>query len=118
MGETAGNGGGIDLNETTSSLSILLNIIAYNGDSGIACKGDGGPAAVTLGSNLLFSNAGNDLGSDNGQCPASWAEGQIFTDPLFCDPAHDDYHLRSDSPALTDPAGPFGAYPAPGCGPK
>ena len=43
--------------------------------------------------------------------------GNIVADPYFCDLAGGIFTLAEDSPALSHPAGPLGAFPLPGCGP-
>jgi len=61
------------------------------------------------------SNTPGDAFDRTGACLADdWESMNIFADPLFCDPAHDDYHVRSDSPAITG-GRQIGAFLTPGC---
>jgi len=113
-GESPCSVGGLFLWGTPSTLIVEDNIIAFNRGCGVGCAI---VADATMKSNLIWQNEGGDLGVDNRECPASWSENQIFADPLFCDPANDDYTLRSDSPALTGDR-IYGAFPTPGCNPE
>jgi hypothetical protein len=105
-------GGGILLWQTNESLSVYGNLIVYNEECGIACWG----GTATMGPNLLWQNGGGDLGTGLGECSGAWAAVLLFADPLFCDPANDDYTVASNSPAVTGEE-VMGAYAEPGCGP-
>jgi hypothetical protein len=113
FGESASSGGGLILDQTPSSLTVEWNIVAYNQGSGIACNLN---VQTQLGVNLLWENSIGDIGGEGSTCPLTWLGGQLIADPLFCNPATDDYHVASDSPALTGDE-TMGAYPIPGCGP-
>jgi len=110
--EVACGGGGISLESTPPTLDISFNIIALNEDCGISCR-----SAIqnTLGSNLFWANAGQDLGSGSEACPSEWSSNQIFADPLFCGASIGNYTVSKDSPALTGPV-PLGVWTTPGCG--
>jgi parallel beta-helix repeat protein len=104
-------GGGIALDRSGSS-TIERNIIVMNKGGGIRCDGTENP---TIRDNLGWENFGWD---GLGLC-AFWTDsgGNVAADPYFCDPAGGIFTLAEDSPALSHPAGPLGAFPLPGCGP-
>ena len=85
--------------------------ISPNG-SGIWC---GGGVTPNIRNNLAWQN----LPSEGvGTCSDWWnSDGNVLTDPFFCDPASLDFSVSQNSPALTHPAGPLGALYLPGCGP-
>ncbi len=109
---THDGGGGLLLYLTGVDLAVYGNLIAYNEECGISCWWEG--TTATMGPNLLWGNGGGDLGIGSGQCPSGWADVLLFADPLFCDPANENYQVASNSPALTDSM-TFGCYPDPGC---
>jgi hypothetical protein len=108
-GSTAG--GGIGMREGTDSV-IERNIIAMNDGGGIRCEIEGPP---TIRDNLGWQNPG---GEGLGLC-AGWTDsgGNVVADPYFCDAVGGTFTLAEDSPALSHPAGPLGAFPVAGCGP-
>jgi predicted outer membrane repeat protein len=111
-GESENGGGGLLLDATPQGTTISENVIASNVGTGIAVADLGNTHFLT---NLLWANEGGDLATGIRACPPEWAERALIADPLFCDPANDDYHVASNSPALTDSM-TFGCYPEPGCG--
>ena len=111
--ETWCSGGGISLEATPRSLEVSRNIIAMNSDCGIACRSS---VDNIIGPNLFWMNQGIDLGYGPGACPSTWAAGQIFADPQFCNPEAGNYAVSVDSPALTG-AEKMGVWTTPGCGP-
>ncbi len=108
-------GGGLLLFETGPGLTVADNIIVGNEQCGIACWWQG--TTATMGRNLVWDNSLGNLGVGDGTCPNAWADSMIVADPLFCDPANDDYHLAANSPAITAD-GVMGAFDTPGCGAK
>lgn len=89
--------------------NIIANAVA---GGGIYCY-PGLP--MTIQNNLGWDNTG---GHGVGAC-VGWelTDGNVVADPLFCNPAMDDFTVAQISPALTHPAGSIGAYPDPGCAP-
>ncbi len=108
-------GGGLLLYLTGVGLVVVDNIIVDNQQCGIACWWAG--TTATMRRNLLWNNAGGNLGIGDGGCPSTWADSMIVADPLFCDPANDDFHVAENSPAIHGKE-VMGAYREPGCGPK
>jgi hypothetical protein len=108
-------GGGLLLYLTGAGLKVENNIIVGNQQCGIACWWH--PTSATMGRNLLWNNAGGNLGAGDGTCPSSWADSMVVADPLFCDPANDDYRVAENSPAIHGKE-VMGAYSEPGCGRK
>ena len=103
-------GGGIAMDDGSSPL-IERNIIALTTlGAGIRCLS---PTTATIRDNLAWDNTG---GHGSGTA-AGWAQkdGNLIADPLFCNPDAGDFTLSEDSPALSHPAGPPGAFPLPGC---
>ncbi len=103
-------GGGIAVLKSGTKL-IENNIIAYSTyGGGIRCESI---ATFELRNNLAWSNIGGD---GNGLC-TDWTStnDNLAADPLFCDMNAGDYSLAENSPALTHPAGPIGAFPIAGC---
>ena len=80
-----------------ATASISNNIAFRNGGSGLET---GGTDVVTSSCNDWFENR---AGSNSSGAPSTT---DLSLDPIFCDLAADDVHLRSDSPLLN----------APGCG--
>jgi hypothetical protein len=107
-GESSCGGGGITLANGTTGLTIRRNIIASNQECGVACRLF---YSVHFENNLLWQNTRANIGIEPSPCPAEWADQSIFADPLFCDPASDNYALAGNSPALG-----LGAYPEAACG--
>ena len=112
-GESANGGGGILLDEAPRDAVLDENIIALNVGTGIAVENLGNTTFLT---NLLWANEGGDLASGIRACPPEWSDQAVIADPLFCDPDDDDYHVASNSPAVTGEE-VMGAYSEPGCGP-
>lgn len=112
FGSGVENGGGLVIGKPGSPV-IEKNIIAFaTAGGGIWCRSDATPV---IRNNLAWENLGGD---GVGDCPTWWqSNGNIVTDPFFCDPESGDYSLAQNSPALTHPAGPLGAFHLPGCGP-
>ena len=63
--------------------------------------------------NVFWGNSPTDVGDPEG-CFIGWQSQNLVVDPLFCDPASDDYRVRTDSPAITGGRA-IGAYLTPGC---
>ena len=79
---------------------VERNIIAFNLDGGISCR---------LGAEDYAKN--NLLKCDGSVVRDNWVG-----DPMFCDPEGGDWRVGENSPAITSPVGPLGAFPIPGCG--
>jgi hypothetical protein len=105
-------GGGIVI-ERIGQPVVEKNIIALTEVGGaIWCDAISSPI---IRNNLAWQNSGGD---GVGACPTWWqTDGNIVTDPYFCAPESGDYSLAQNSPALTHPFGPLGAFHLPGCGP-
>jgi len=105
-------GGGIVIDGGPSAVTLLEHsIIAFNtSGSGIACTGT---VIKVIRNNLGWANV---AGNGTGAC-TNWdqSNGNLVTDPLFCDLDAGDVTLAADSPALFPPGGPMGAYTNPGC---
>jgi hypothetical protein len=108
-GESICGGGGLLLDGTNSNLEVTDNIIAFNGSCGLACETQ---VATLPGRNCFWQNVDGDLGSAQRTCDAGWRSLAVVTNPLFCDPAADDYTLASNSPVLG-----MGAFPDQACPP-
>jgi hypothetical protein len=106
-------GGALLLASGTLSVYVERNIFASSQGCAVACRGDASGTQLT--GNIFWANDPANVGNATGCFPYS-ASANLFADPLFCDPARDDYHVRSDSPALSDTL-VIGAYDTPGCGP-
>jgi parallel beta-helix repeat protein len=104
-------GGGIALDRIGNS-TVERNIIAFNTGGGIRCDGS---ASSTIRDNLGWQNPG---GEGLGLC-TGWTDtgGNLVADPYFCDAEGEIFTLAADSPALSHPSGPLGAFPVAGCGP-
>lgn len=113
QGESLSNGGGLLLRNTRASLEVEGNIFALNEGSGIGCAGE---VLIGIRTNLFWQNTVGDVGGGDSTCPLEWSASQIIADPLFCNPATDDFRVASNSPALTGEE-VMGAYGEPGCGP-
>jgi hypothetical protein len=104
------DGGGVAIH---GSPVLEQNIIALSGlGGGISCNAFASP---TIRNNLAWDNLGAHGAGSCSDWPQS--DGNIVTDPYFCDPASGDYSVAQNSPAMTHVAGPLGAIPIPGCGP-
>jgi len=101
----ADSGGGIC---TLGSQSDLINCIFWNNE----------PQQIqflesTHNNNVAISYTDIEGGLDaiaiNGFGAVDWSEGNLNTDPLFIDPANEDYHLTENSPCIDagDPDFPF-----------
>jgi hypothetical protein len=106
-------GGALLLASGTLLVYVERNIFTSSQGCAVACRGDASGTQLT--DNIFWDNAPGDVGNATGCFPYS-ASANLFVDPLFCDPVHDDYHVRSDSPALSDTL-VIGAYAEPGCSP-
>jgi len=104
-------GGGIVVDQAGSP-TIQQNIIALSTKGGGIWCGNG--ATPLIQDNLAWEN----LPADGvGSCADWWQfDGNVVADPYFCNVELGDYTLAENSPALTHPAGPLGAFPTPGCG--
>ena len=102
-------GGGIAFDGGTPRLE--KSIIAFNtAGGGIACTGGAIPIIHYC---IGWLNTG---GNGTGSC-STWDQtnGNLVTDPLFCNLAAGDVTVAADSPAMFPPGGPMGAYITPGC---
>lgn len=111
-GPGADHGGGVFVAGGGAASILENNIVALNPFGGGLGCGQG--AAPTLRNNLAWMNAGGD----GVQGCADWwtANGNVVSDPLFCDPGGRDFGLAAGSPALVHPAGQLGAL-GQDCGP-
>jgi hypothetical protein len=100
---------------TTREKEVFIerNIFALSSGCAVVCRF--GAAGTTLQGNLFWANTPSDIGNPQ-SCFGTGVGANLFTDPLFCDPTHDDYRVRSDSPAVTG-GNAIGAYLTPGCAP-
>jgi len=112
-GRSSCTGGAILVAQNDKGVRIEKNIIASSLSCAIACRFSG--SNIDILNNLFWSNAPTDVG-DPPNCLGDWEPTNLFQDPLFCDPGSDDYHVRSDSPAITG-GNQVGAYLNPGCEP-
>ncbi len=103
-------GGGVLFWQTDTRLIFSNNIVARNIECGVACW----DSDATVGVNLFWQNEGGDLGGGERQCPELWTATQIFADPLFCNPALEDYQVAQSSPAMGGTE-VLGAFDTPGC---
>lgn len=113
QGPTQTYGGNVAIVDSPG-LILEQNIIALAVlGGGVRCDGTEGPPMIR--NNLAWMNAGGD---GVGDC-ADWTtgNGNLVADPYFCDAAGGNYQLAANSPALTHPAGPLGAFAVAGCGP-
>lgn len=65
------------------------NIIAFNPTTAVGCAMTSTP---TFACNDVYGNTSDAI------CAEATTWGNIFTDPLFCNPPEDDYHLQETSP--------------------
>jgi predicted outer membrane repeat protein len=107
----SGNWGGGIVVAYNSSPLIEVNIIARSTiGGGILCRIANNP---TIRNNLAWDNIG---GEGWGDCADWWqSDGNVIADPLLCDWESGVYTVAANSPALTHPAGPLGAFASPGC---
>ena len=76
------------------------------------------PVGLMLNDNLFWNNTPQSTFDDNtGSLPGNWMEQNVFEDPQFCGANADNFTVSIDSPALSHPNGPIGAFTRPGCGP-
>jgi len=104
-------GGGIVFDGPGGAPRLERSIVAFNtSGGGISCTGGATPFIhYTIG----WSNGGgNGIGNCNG-----WDQtnGNLVTDPLFCNLDAGDVTVSTLSPALFPPGGPMGAYITAGC---
>lgn len=105
-----GYGGGLALTQRSNPL-VEHNIIALStAGGGLHCSDSSTPVTQN---NLVWGNVDSDGAADCQQ----WftVNGNIQADPLFCGASTGDYRVASNSPALTHPAGPIGAFQTAGC---
>ena len=113
QGLTLSMGGGIAVDNSAGTV-IEQNIIALTErGGGIMCYRSGPPGVIR--DNLAWQNVGGD---GAGSCTTWWAsDGNIVADPYFCGIEAGNFAIAANSPALTHPAGPLGAFPNAACGP-
>lgn len=110
-------GGGILTDSSMERLMIEYNIIVGSSGCGLACYYTiPEPRLEEIRNNLFWQNLPGDLASGTRACPPDGVSGNVFADPLFCDPAHDDYRLDASSPARLGKE-VMGAFDDAGCGP-
>lgn len=109
FGGTGDWGGGVEV--LGGSPVIEMNIIAHSVlGGGILC---GRGSVPTIRNNLAWDNVGGEGWRD---CEDWWqSDGNLIADPLLCDWESGVYTVAANSPALTHPAGPLGAFATPGC---
>jgi hypothetical protein len=90
---------------------IEMNIIAHSiQGGGILCDRGSVP---TIRNNLAWDNVGEEGWRD---CADWWqGNGNVIADPLLCEWESGVCTVAANSPALTHPAGPLGAFASPGC---
>jgi predicted outer membrane repeat protein len=97
---------------SSSSISLERSILAFNkGSAPIDCDSLLGPPVVNLACSDIH---GNDVGDWIGCVEDQFAnEGNLSVDPLFCNPAADDFGLQPGSPCVppASPCGPMGVRP-------
>lgn len=98
--------GGHVLVDTREEILIERNLFVGAQGCALVCRS---PVPNTEARENLFWENDGDIGNP-GTCFPEWPGGDLFVDPLFCDPDNDDYRLQPGSPA----AG-WGAFPDPGC---
>ncbi len=106
-------GGAVLITAGHKPVFVRDNIFAASNGCAVACRF--GADGTDLSDNIFWSNQPGDVGNPS-SCFPYIAEDNLFADPLFCDPANDDYHVRRDSPALSDTL-KIGAFTSPGCSP-
>ena len=94
---------------------IEANLIAYSVSGGAETCDE--LVKPTLLNNVLWDN---EPGVGYGHCGVDWwqKDGNVSADPLFCDtiiPGGFSGRVAKDSPALTHPDGPIGAFDDIGC---
>jgi len=97
-------GGGNVYVRGSSSLNLQGNILSHSPQQGLEQDDVEGPSTVTLSCNDVSNNAG---GNYTGLPDPTGSDGNISSDPLFCDLMALDVHLSSVSPCATanSPAG-------------
>jgi parallel beta-helix repeat protein len=111
-GEPPCGGGAVKFLNTKTDLEFSMNIIALSSSCGIACWETG---TADFGPNLFWLNDPADGGTPPHECAGSWMEEGIFADPLFCDPANDQFGLAANTPAISQGVY-LGAFPGVACG--
>jgi hypothetical protein len=106
---SGGSVGGNGIYVTGGSVDLQRNVVASN------FSGSGTPngfnlvsGTATFSCNLFFDNANGNYG---GVTDPTGSNGNIDTDPLFCDIVVGDYTLDINSPAATATCGFMGAQP-------
>ncbi len=79
------------VHEWGSGSTIENSIFAFNQDAGLTVD----PSEVSIACTDVFANTGGDWDAIPGYLGI---DGNFSADPLFCDPASDDYHLQNISP--------------------
>lgn len=101
MNSSLDRGGGIYCRHKISGVSAeITNTLLWENDS------QSGPE-VYLSNKAIFSISHSDLKGGQSSvyvepgCTLNWGSGMIDADPLFLDPANDDFHIPFDSPCRT-----------------
>ncbi len=96
------DGSAISVSNSMSSLSLARNVVAFS--TGGAAVRNIGPPLVGNDCNLYWSNAGGDFGA--------WQPSptDLFVDPQFCNVIARDFTVAEESPCVTGPCAPIGAF--------
>jgi len=112
--ENYSSGGGAGVNLQSTDAVLTANIVAFNDGSQSVANGiNAGSSTPTFSCNDVFGNTTGDYG---GVTDPTGSNGNISTDPLFCDAANGDYTLYDNSPCLPDASGGCGQIGAFGQG--
>ena len=111
-GNTANYGSALSLRETV--VSIGNSIIWDNGDNAVFAASTSQASMISLGYTSI--DGGQGPLTTNSSIILEWGEGNIQTDPLFCNLVENNFALQEGSPCLSasDTFGPIGAFSS-GC---
>lgn len=115
-------GDAVHVTSTVESVDVRNNIIAFGGTAiAVASGGENGFASDynlfhNLGGGTLYEWLGRSYATQADVFYNTGNDGRsVLGDPLFVDPANDDYHVTPGSPAIDagDPTSPFADEPTP-----